>query len=268
MEYYFKIIAGYAPYSKKEELSLFLKAKSGDDRAKDMLIKANLKFVVSTAKKYQNQGLTLQELIAEGNHGLMKAYNKFDVSRDVKFITYAVWWIRQSIINSIHENAKLIRLPLNKITNVTKLAKTKERLEQRLGRTPTNDELLDELGDGYATILRDSIFNYTVIALDEPHADSGTTLDNVIPAEPTSQEAEIEASILKQEIESVLTDFTKREKTILYMYYGIDQVRPYTLKEIGVDLGLTRERIRQIKEKALTKLRRKHRADRLRDYVS
>lgn len=258
----------YNPLSKKEELSLFLKARSGDDRAKDKLINSNLKFVVSIAKKYQNQGLTLEELIADGNHGLMKAFGKFDVGRDVKFITYAVWWIRQSIINSIHENAKLIRLPLNKITNVTKLAKTKERLEQKLGRVPTNDELLDELGSNYATILRDSIYNYTVIALDEPHADSGTTLDNVIPAEPSSQEAAIEAEVLKQELESVLTDFTKRERDILYMYYGIEQVRPYTLKEIGVDMGLTRERIRQIKEKALIKLRRKHRADRLRQYVS
>jgi RNA polymerase primary sigma factor len=268
MEHYFRLIANYKPLTKKEELSLFLKAKGGDDRAKDKLLNANLKFVVSTAKKYQNQGLTLQELVADGNYGLMKAYHKFDVGRDVKFITYAVWWIRQSIINSIHEHAKLIRLPLNKITNVTKLAKTKERLEQRLGRAPDNDELLDELGDNYATILRDSMFNYQVIALDEPHADNGTTLDNVIPAEPTSQEMAIEASILKQELESVLIDFTQREKDILYMYYGIEQVRPYTLKEIGVDMGLTRERIRQIKEKALTKLRRKHRADRLRGYVS
>ena len=262
---YLKSIKKYVPLTKETEHELFQAAQAGDTLAYEQLMNANLRFVVSVAKRYQNQGLTLEELIAEGNLGLVKAYHKFDTTKDVKFITYAVWWIRQSIINAIHENSKLIRLPLNKITNVTKISKAREALLQDLEREPTDEELEDYLEDGIA--LKDAIFNYTVIALDEPHTDDEQDLTTVIPAELSSEEIERNIELFQDELELVLQEFTPRERDILYMYFGINEVRPYTLREIGIDIGLTRERVRQIKEKVIEKLQNKKRSDQLRYFM-
>lgn len=265
MQRYFKEIHNFQPLEKPQEREMFLKARDGDRTAFNKLINANLRFVVSVAKKYQRQGLTLEELIAEGNVGLLKAYERFDISRNLKFITYGVWWIRQSIISAIHEHAKLIRLPSNKIVNVTKIAKAREFLTQKLGRTPHEDEIIDHLGS--PAIYNDHAFSYTIIALEEPHTENEGNLHNVIPAEMSYPEKRSLEKQFKYELDLVLKEFTEREKKILYMYYGINHVRPYTLKEIGIDIGLTRERIRQIKEKVLGKLRKKHRADKLRTYI-
>lgn len=265
MERYFNSIQNLPTVSREEERRLLKLAYAGNDSAYNKVMNANLRFVITVAKKYQNQGLELEDLVAEGNLGLVKAYHKFDLDKNVKFITYAVWWIRQSILNAIHENAKMIRLPLNKIANITKLSKVFESLAQELGREPTHYELVDAVDD--PVLLEDAAFLYTVIGLDEPHTDNDDTLKNVLPADPTYNELQYRDDMFKLELDVVLQDFTGREKKILYMYYGIGQVRAYTLKEIGIDMGLTRERIRQIKEKVLERLRRKHRSEPLRPYL-
>ena len=262
---YLNQIKHFDPLTKEEEHKLLKQARKGNKLAYEKIMNANLRFVVSVAKKYQNQGLALEELIAEGNLGLVKAYHKFDVKKDVKFITYAVWWIRQSIINAIHENSKIIRLPLNKITSVTKISKAKEALSQLLERDPTDYELEEYLDD--ESVLKDAVFNYTIIALEEPHTDDDQDLTSIIPAELSTAEIARNVDLFRTELDLVLQDFTEREQDIIYMYFGINQLRPYTLKEIGIDIGLTRERVRQIKEKVIDKLKVKKRSEQLRFYM-
>ncbi len=265
MDPYFRSIKPFKTLSREEERELLMKAHNGDTAAYNKVLNYNLRFVITVAKKYQNQGLELEELVAEGNLGLVKAFYKFDLERNVKFITYAVWWIRQSILNAIHENAKMIRLPLNKIANITKLTKAWEALAQELGREPTQVELEEEVSD--PVLMKDATFLYTVIGLDESHTDNDGTLKNVLAADPSYEELRNREDAFREELDIVLEDFSEREKKILYMYYGIGHVRAYTLKEIGIDMGLTRERIRQIKEKILERLKRKHRSEPLRPYL-
>lgn len=265
MDLYFKAIGDFNPISREEERDLIAKARNGNLVAYNKVMNSNLRFVITVAKKYQKQGLELEDLVAEGNLGLVKAFHKFDLERNVKFITYAVWWIRQSILNAIHENAKMIRLPLNKIANITKLTKMWEALAQELGREPTQIELEEEVND--PVLIGDAAFLYTIVGLDEAHTEDGGTLKNILPADPSYNELRDREDAFRQELDIVLEDFTERERKILYMYYGIGHVRAYTLKEIGIDMGLTRERIRQIKEKILERLKRKHRSEPLRPYL-
>jgi len=255
LDRYFKLLAKCTTISPKQERELLTKAKAGDQLAYNNLLTAHLKFVVSIAKQYQNHGLALEELIAEGNLGLVKAFNKFDLERPNNFLTYAVWWIRQSIMNSIHENSKLIRLPVNKITNITKLNRIKHEYEVTHNRPPTAEDLRVHLTKlGLLKLLNDAQFAYNYVPLDAPQTDNKKTLSEVIPDEPTYSEKESFSTSLKQELALVLTSFPDRERQIIYMYFGINNVRNYTLEEIGVDLGLTRERIRQIKQKVIEKL--------------
>mgnify|MGYP006411298071 CR=1 FL=1 len=266
MDAYLKLIRDFEPLTKKQEQELFKKAHNGDDAAYDKLIYSNLKFVISVAKKYQNQGLTLEDLICEGNFGLVKAYYKFDIGKNVKFITYAVWWIRQAILNAIHEQVKLIRIPLNKIANVTKIAKARALLEAELGGEPSDYEIEEYIND--PLVMKDSLYSHTVISLDKPHTDNAKDLTNIIPAEDDKDSLAFLEQCFKEELESILVkDFTAKERSIVRMYYGIGHIRPYTLKEIGIDMGLTRERIRQIKEKVLNKLKMKHRSEKLRIFL-
>ena len=255
LDLYFKSLKTDTKLTKAEERELIVSAKAGDDAAYNRLLACHLKFVISVARQYQNQGLALDELIAEGNLGLVKAFNKFDVQRTNNFITYAVWWIRQSIMNSIHEHAKLIRLPVNKITNITKIAKLRESMAHQGDSYVTEQNLIAKLeATGQTTILADAKYSYTYVPLDAPQTANNKTLKDVIPSENSDGEEEW-ATSFKEELDLILVEFTEREKHIIYMYYGIENVRNYTLEEIGVDLGLTRERIRQIKEKVLQRLR-------------
>jgi RNA polymerase primary sigma factor len=255
LDLYFKSLKTDTKLTKAEERELIVAAKAGDDAAYNRLLACHLKFVISVARQYQNQGLALDELIAEGNLGLVKAFNKFDVQRTNNFITYAVWWIRQSIMNSIHEHAKLIRLPVNKITNITKIAKLRESMAHQGDSYVTEQNLIAKLeATGQATILADAKYSYTYVPLDAPQTANNKTLKDVIPSENSDGQEEW-ATSFKEELDLILVEFTEREKHIIYMYYGIENVRNYTLEEIGVDLGLTRERIRQIKEKVLQRLR-------------
>jgi len=258
LESYFKLLGKCGTITREEERKLLTEARAGNQTAYNKLLSSHLKFVVSVAKQYQNQGLTLEELIAEGNLGIVKAFHKFDLTRTNNFITYAVWWIRQSIMNSIHENAKLIRLPVNKITNITKLSRIKHELTAKKGRPPTIEELQQHLVKiGREKLLVDAKFSYSYVPLDAPQTENKKTLEEVIPTEPTAAEKDDFLNSLKQELQTVLHNFSQREQHIISMYFGIDQVRNYTLEEIGVDLGLTRERIRQIKQKVLQKMNSK-----------
>jgi len=247
------------------EREVMLQAKNGSNAAYQKLMNANLKFVISVAKRYQKQGIDLEDLIAEGNLGLCKAFKKFDLNRNVKFITYAVWWIRQAILNAIHEHAKTIRLPLNKIINVTKARKAEDTLTSKLGRLPDMFELASELEE--PRILEDLKYSYTLIALDAPHTEDGKDLYQIIPAQKDVLDEDGRRDEFHGELKECLKPFTDREREIIYMYYGIGHIRPYTLKEIGIDMGLTRERIRQIKEKVLIKLKKQKGSSTLRSYM-
>lgn len=264
LEKYLKEISDNEPLEKKEELRLLKLAKEGNQMAYNKVIEANLKFVISVAKKYQGQGLDLDELVSEGNLGLVRAFHKFDTTRGVKFITYGVWWIRQAILNALHENAKLIRLPLNKITNVTKIGKAQDILRETLNREPSEEEISTYLDD--PNVLKDLQYNYTIIGLDTPFTNDGKDLNNVIPDEDAEDPKHYEEEFQK-ELEDIIKDFPEREKIIIRMYYGIGYLRAFTLKEIGKEFNLTRERIRQIKEKVIKKLRIRHRKEKLRLYL-
>ena len=263
LDYYMRDIRKFKILSREEERALVIKANKGDRKSEEMMINCNLRFVVSIAKQYQNQGLELEDLISEGNIGLMKALKKFDVTKNYKFITYAVWWIRQSILNSIHENAKLIRIPINKISNVSRLLKLENILEQDLSRNVSLYELADHLNDDES--VKNLQYNYTMIDLDQPQTDDDKTLSNIIP-DPSVNFAE-KLEFVKDELEDVLLDFSEKERQILYMYYGIDYERTFTLTEIGDHLGLTRERIRQIKQQIINRLRKQEKIDELREHL-
>jgi RNA polymerase primary sigma factor len=264
LDEYFKELDKFHPMEREKERETIAKALAGDRRAYDNIVSCNLKFVVSIAKSYQGQGLLLEDLISEGNLGLLKALDKFDLSKNVKFISYAVWWIRQSILNAIHENAKSIRIPLNKISNVARIDKAREELIEQLGREPSTTEL--ELFLENPEILVDRQYSYTMVDLNKPQTENDKTLDEIIPAESTlSPEDTTEDFLL--EFEEALGGFPDRDKKILKMYYGIGYPRAYTLKDIGDDFGLTRERIRQIKKRALDRLKLKHRSAKLRSYL-
>lgn len=264
IEQYLKEIRKFPPFTKEDEKIVIDKAKAGDRLAYEELMNRNLRFVVSVAKKYQNQGLPLDELIAEGNAGLLTAFKKFDVTKNVKFITYAVWWIRQAIMKAIHDNARVIRLPLNVIMELSKLSKIKKELEQELGRPLTADELL-ELTDN-EEVANAVKYNYGTIDIDAPRTDNEKDLSHILPNDKV-EDIQVTLEDIKDELNFILEDFPERERDILIMYFGIDQIRPYTLKEIGVDKGLTRERIRQIKEKTIDKLKDDKYSNQLREYL-
>ena len=255
-----------------EETELARRIKSGDKEALEKLTKANLRFVVSVAKQYQNQGLTLPDLINEGNIGLIKAAQRFDETRGFKFISYAVWWIRQSIMQAIAEQARIVRLPLNKIGNITKVNRTFAELEQRYEREPSVDEVA-ELLEITATEVKDSLkMSGRHVSVDAPLSDdedSNTMIDvmsgdddnNLIP------DKELMNDSLRNEIERSFSTLSYREAEVLRMYFGINQKAPMTLEEIGEAFDLTRERVRQIKEKALRRLKHTSRCKLLKPYL-
>ena len=254
-----------------EEVELAIRIKEGDAWALEKLTKANLRFVVSVAKQYQNQGLTLQDLINEGNVGLIKAAKRFDETRGFKFISYAVWWIRQSILSALAENSRIVRLPLNKIGTINKVYRAYSDLEQRLEREPSPTEVAEHI-ELTPKQVKDTLKNSgRHVSMDAPfnseQSDSGNMYDVMIDDEGPHPETILNKESLRSEIERTLHTLTEREADLLRLYFGINRMHPLTLEEIGERFELTRERARQIKEKALRKLKHNSRSRNLKAYL-
>lgn len=255
--------------SAEEEVVLAKKIREGDQAALEKLTKSNLRFVVSVAKQYQNQGLSLPDLINEGNLGLIKAAKRFDETRGFKFISYAVWWIRQSILQALAEQARIVRLPLNQVGSLNKINKAFSKLEQEFERTPSAEELaeiLDIAEDKVADTLRVSGRH---ISMDAPfvQGEENTLLDVLVNTDsPRADNALINES-LQKEIERSLATLTDRERDVVKLFYGIGYNHEYTLEEIGDKFDLTRERVRQIKEKAIKRLKHSSRSKLLKAYL-
>lgn len=255
----------------EEEVELSRRIKVGDQKALDRLTKANLRFVVSVAKQYQNQGLTLPDLINEGNVGLIKAAQRFDETRGFKFISYAVWWIRQSILQALAEQARIVRLPLNKIGSIGKINRAYSELEQKLERPPSADELAMELECTVAEVKQALASSGRHMSMDAPLKEgdeSSSSMYDVLENDSLpSPEKELISESLKKEIGRSLQTLTPREADVLRLFYGLDGQPILSLDEIGKRFDLTRERVRQIKEKAVRRLRHTSRSRHLKTYL-
>ena len=255
----------------EEEVELARRIKKGDQVALEKLTKANLRFVVSVSKQYQNQGLSLPDLINEGNLGLIKAAQRFDETRGFKFISYAVWWIRQSILQALAEQSRIVRLPLNKIGSINKINKAFARLEQEFERPPTAAELAETL-DMTLDEVKQSMKNAgRHVSMDAPLKDGDESSSNMYDVMRTgdtpSPDTELMAESLRKEIERSLRTLTPREGDVIRLYFGLNGEHPMTLEEIGERFDLTRERVRQIKEKAIRRLKHTSRSRILKSYL-
>jgi len=255
--------------SADEEVELARRIKNGEQEALTKLVNANLRFVVSVSKQYQNQGLSLPDLINEGNLGLIKAAQRFDETRGFKFISYAVWWIRQSILQALAEQARIVRLPLNKIGSINKINKTFSRLEQEFEREPTADEIaiaLDMVPKEVKEYLKSSGKHVSMDAPLAPDEDSDM-YDVFVTDDISLPDKQLINESLKKEIDRILTTLSPREADIVKMYYGLNGKHPHTLEEIGEQFDLTRERVRQIKEKAIRRLKNTSKSKLLKKYL-
>jgi RNA polymerase primary sigma factor len=257
--------------SADEEILLAQKIRKGDRAALDRLAKANLRFVVSVAKQYQNQGMQLPDLISEGNLGLIKAAQRFDEKRGFKFISYAVWWIRQSILQALAERSRIVRLPLNKIGAINKINRAYSDLEQRLERPPSAKEIADLLECSVNDVKQSLVNNTRHISMDSPLGNDDTSklsLYDILPNDTLpSPENQLMVESLRKDIDRSLSTLSSREMTVMRLYFGLNGVQPMSLEEIGGRFDLTRERVRQIKEKAIRNLRQASRNQVLRPYL-
>ena len=267
---YLSEIAGSNPLSAGEEVALSRKIKTGDEAARNRLVEANLRFVVSVAKDYQNRGVSLADLVSAGNMGLITAAERFDEDKGFKFISYAVWWIRQAILQTLAEQSRTVRLPLNKIGLLYKIAKASRALQQQRADYPDPEEIARQLDVSVTEVKETLMCGRSVRSLDATFKEEGDhSLLDVLPDErQESPESQVLRGCLRVQIESALCGLIGRESEILKLYFGLDGEEPMTLDQIGARFGLTRERVRQIKEKALHRLRHPSRSDHLRTYSS
>jgi RNA polymerase primary sigma factor len=257
LEKYLQDIAKERLVTPEEEVELSRRIKAGDQEALDQLVRANLRFVVSVAKQYQNQGLSLQDLINEGNVGLIKAAQRFDETRGFKFISYAVWWIRQSILQAVAEQARTIRLPLNQVGAVSKLKKTIAMLEQEYQRRPSTEEIANELDMPESKVRALLGMNLHQISTDAPidDEDDSNFLDVYVDSDSVATDEAVENESNNNAIQRSLKTLSEKERIVITMYYGIGTPREYSLDEIALHLGISRERTRQIRDRALKRLK-------------
>ena len=257
LEKYLQDIAKERLITPEEEVELAQRIKDGDQQALDRLVRANLRFVVSVAKQYQNQGLSLQDLINEGNLGLIKAAQRFDETRGFKFISYAVWWIRQSILQAVAEQARIIRLPLNQVGAISKLKKTAAMLEQEYQRKPSTAEIAKELDLSESKVQGMMGMNMHQISTDAPldDDDEGNFLDVYVDQDSVATDEAVENESDNNAIKRSLSMLTEKERQVINMYYGIGTSREYSLDEIALHMGISRERTRQIRDRALKRLK-------------
>ena len=270
LEKYLQEIGKVELISPEEEVNLAVLIKKGDAMALEKLTKANLRFVVSVAKQYQNQGLTLPDLINEGNLGLIKAAQRFDETRGFKFISYAVWWIRQSILQALAEQSRIVRLPLNKVGLTNRIGKAFSQLEQEYEREPTPEELAFLLDLEVEEVAATLGLSARHVSMDQPlsDGDENTLMDVMINENADKTDGVlVEKDSLNTEIERSLNTLTERQKEVIRFFFGIGIDHPLSLEDIGERFSLTRERVRQIKDKAITKLRTASRCKLLRSYL-
>ena len=270
LDKYLQEIAKVDLITPEEEVELAQRIKAGDKIALEKLTQANLRFVVSVSKQYQNQGLSLPDLINEGNLGLIKAAQRFDETRGFKFISYAVWWIRQSILQALAEQARIVRLPLNQVGSLNKINKAFSKLEQEYERPPSAEELAEILEVPEDKVKESMKVAGRHVSMDAPLSsseDGGTLMDVMANADSPNADKQLLAESLQKEIERSLSTLTDKEKEIIRLFFGIGMNHGLTLEEIGTKFNLTRERVRQIKEKAIRRLRHSSRNKLLKDYL-
>jgi RNA polymerase primary sigma factor len=263
LDQYLKEISAYPLLKREDEIELAIRIKQGEEEALDKLVRSNLRFVVSVAKKYQNQGVALGDLINEGNLGLILAAHKFDETKGIKFISYAVWWIRQAILQALAEQSRIVRVPLNRAGALHRIGRRSSTLLQELGREPTLEELADELDLSEDEVERTLAISQTHLSLDAPltPGEDNRLLDYLPDQLSAGPDDETYERALTNTVEEALGSLKEREARVLRLYFGLEDGRdPMTLEEIGSMLGITRERVRQIKEKALVRLRHASRA--------
>lgn len=266
---YLSEIGRYEPLPPEREVELAIRIQKDDDLAMKELIESNLRFVVSVAKKYQGNGLSLADLINEGNLGLIKAAKRFDHSRGFKFISYAVWWIRQSILQALAEQARLIRLPLNRVGTITKITRVAEKLEAEIERQPKANEISHQLEMTPDEVVNAMQYSRRHSSLDTPFQDGedNSLMDVLENNHDITPDEELMRESMKEDVMGSLTKLAERERAVIEMYYGINRESALTLNEIGEEFSLTRERVRQIKAKAIQRLGHKSRSKILRKYL-
>ena len=270
LDLYLRDIASSEPLNAETEIALAHRIRKGDQKARDRLVASNLRFVVSVAREYQNHGVPLADLISAGNMGLMTAAERFDGTRGFKFISYAVWWVRQAIMQALAEQSRIFRLPLNRAEELRRINKVVRGLKQELGREPTTHEIAGRLSLDHKEVV-DIMRTFSPhLSLDAPFSpgEEGRLLDVIEDTTIESPETPVMEKSLKEEVVWALNTLTDREAAVIRSYFGINKDKPMTLDEIGKQFGLTRERVRQIKERAIRRLRHTSRSVRLHAYMS
>jgi len=270
LDQYLSEISAYGLIGREDEADLARRIRAGDDTAMEELVRANLRFVVSVAKRYQNQGVSLADLINEGNIGLIRAAQKFDETKGIKFISYAVWWIRQAILQALAEQSRIVRVPLNRAGTLHRIGKRTSSLTQELGREPTAEEIARELNIPEEEVTATISMSHAHLSLDAPLApgEDGRLLDYLTDDGAHSPDEELYRRALCRSVEDALSSLGEREAEVLRLYFGLGDDEPLTLEQIGERFGITRERVRQIKEKALLRLRHQSRARYLESFIA
>ena len=270
LDQYLREISQYPLITREDEVDLAKQIKQADEGALNKLVRSNLRFVVSVAKKYQNQGVSLSDLINEGNLGLIRAAHKFDETKGIKFISYAVWWIRQAILQALAEQSRIVRVPLNRAGTLHRIGKRSSALQQELGREPTVEEIAEGMDISQEEVAKTLSISQSHLSLDAPltPGEDNKLIDYLPDTQNAGPDQKTFERALTDSIEEVLSTLKEREARILRLYFGLDGQEPMTLEEIGSMMVITRERVRQIKEKALARLRHVSRARALESFLS